>query len=112
MTRPLIKIRVGLGLLLSCQGRTVAKRYDIIAEFLFTRPFFFHFLKKFFFKVNDALEMMVRMTHRGACGCETNTGDGAGILVALPHDYYKEVCVLYLFFKILNFISLLNFDFP
>jgi glutamate synthase domain-containing protein 1 len=58
--------------------------------------------------VNDALEMSVRMAHRGACGCETNTGDGAGILVALPHDYYKEVCVLYLFFKILNFISLLN----
>ncbi|KAI5572183.1 hypothetical protein BDE02_11G145400 [Populus trichocarpa] len=41
--------------------------------------------------VNDALEMSVRMAHRGACGCETNTGDGAGILVALPHDYYKEV---------------------
>ncbi|CAK7324155.1 unnamed protein product [Dovyalis caffra] len=41
--------------------------------------------------VNDALEMLVRMTHRGACGCETNTGDGAGVLVALPHDFYKEV---------------------
>ena len=47
--------------------------------------------------MNDALEMLVRMAHRGACGCETNTGDGAGILVALPHDFYKEVCVLYLF---------------
>ncbi|XP_065868059.1 glutamate synthase 1 [NADH], chloroplastic isoform X1 [Euphorbia lathyris] len=41
--------------------------------------------------VTDALEMLIRMTHRGACGCETNTGDGAGILVALPHDFYKEV---------------------
>lgn len=39
--------------------------------------------------------MLVRMTHRGACGCEDNTGDGAGILVDLPHDFYKEV---YLFF--------------
>lgn len=35
--------------------------------------------------------MLVRMTHRGACGCETNTGDGAGVLVAIPHDFYKEV---------------------
>lgn len=35
--------------------------------------------------------MLVRMAHRGACGCEANTGDGAGILVALPHDFYKEV---------------------
>ncbi|PSS04444.1 Glutamate synthase 1 [NADH] like [Actinidia chinensis var. chinensis] len=40
--------------------------------------------------VTDAIEMLVRMSHRGACGCETNTGDGAGILVALPHDFYKE----------------------
>ncbi|KAH0463507.1 hypothetical protein IEQ34_008089 [Dendrobium chrysotoxum] len=41
--------------------------------------------------VADALEMLVRMAHRGACGCEVNTGDGAGILVALPHDFYQEV---------------------
>jgi glutamate synthase domain-containing protein 1 len=33
----------------------------------------------------------VRMAHRGACGCEKNTGDGAGILVAIPHDYFAEV---------------------
>ncbi|XP_077251284.1 glutamate synthase 1 [NADH], chloroplastic-like isoform X2 [Tasmannia lanceolata] len=41
--------------------------------------------------VGDAIEMLVRMSHRGACGCETNTGDGAGILVALPHDFFTEV---------------------
>ncbi|KAL5226507.1 hypothetical protein ABZP36_014772 [Zizania latifolia] len=41
--------------------------------------------------VNDALEMLERMAHRGACGCEKNTGDGAGILVALPHNFFKEV---------------------
>ncbi|KAL2540246.1 Glutamate synthase 1 [NADH] [Abeliophyllum distichum] len=43
--------------------------------------------------VTDAIEMLVRMSHRGACGCETNTGDGAGILVALPHDFYKEAAM-------------------
>lgn len=43
-------------------------------------------------QVTDALEMLIRMSHRGACGCETNTGDGAGILVALPHEFYQEVC--------------------
>jgi hypothetical protein len=42
--------------------------------------------------VKDALEMLVRMAHRGACGCEENTGDGAGITVALPHEYLAEVC--------------------
>ncbi|KAM7463695.1 hypothetical protein LguiA_031816 [Lonicera macranthoides] len=41
--------------------------------------------------VTDAIEMLVRMSHRGACGCETNTGDGAGVLVSLPHDFFKEV---------------------
>ncbi|KAK6925989.1 Glutamate synthase, alpha subunit, C-terminal [Dillenia turbinata] len=40
--------------------------------------------------VTDAIEMLVRMTHRGGCGCETNTGDGAGILVALPHEFYRK----------------------
>ncbi|KAL2317388.1 hypothetical protein Fmac_031264 [Flemingia macrophylla] len=34
--------------------------------------------------------MLVRMTHRGACGCEPNIGDGVGIMVALPHQFYKE----------------------
>jgi glutamate synthase domain-containing protein 1 len=29
----------------------------------------------------DALEMLTRMDHRGGCGCEANTGDGAGILL-------------------------------
>jgi hypothetical protein len=31
--------------------------------------------------VLDANEMLVRMSHRGGCGCEPNSGDGAGILV-------------------------------
>ncbi|XP_074281679.1 glutamate synthase 1 [NADH], chloroplastic-like [Silene latifolia] len=41
--------------------------------------------------VTDAIEMLVRMAHRGACGCEANTGDGAGILLGLPHDFFCEV---------------------
>jgi glutamate synthase (NADPH/NADH) large chain len=31
------------------------------------------------------------MTHRGACGCEANTGDGAGMLTALPHKFLAKV---------------------
>jgi glutamate synthase domain-containing protein 1 len=30
------------------------------------------------------------MDHRGGCGFEENTGDGAGILLALPHEFFKE----------------------
>ena len=40
--------------------------------------------------VRDALHMLTRMDHRGACGCETNTGDGAGILTALPTRFLRE----------------------
>ena len=40
--------------------------------------------------VADALEMLVRMTHRGACGCEYHTGDGAGCLVAIPHAFLAK----------------------
>src|SRR5262249_53457190 len=39
----------------------------------------------------DAEEVIRNMDHRGACGCEPNTGDGAGILTALPHEFLTRV---------------------
>ncbi|MGB6042015.1 MAG: glutamate synthase-related protein [Pirellulales bacterium] len=41
--------------------------------------------------VLDADEVLRNMDHRGACGCEVNTGDGAGILTALPHEFLRKV---------------------
>ncbi len=41
--------------------------------------------------VTDADQMLRNMDHRGACGCEPNTGDGAGILTALPHEFLQRV---------------------
>ncbi|GIL79137.1 hypothetical protein Vretimale_16677 [Volvox reticuliferus] len=41
--------------------------------------------------IKDALMMLQRMTHRGACGCEANTGDGAGILVAMPDGFFQSI---------------------
>jgi glutamate synthase (NADPH) large chain len=38
----------------------------------------------------DADRILRHMTHRGACGCEENTGDGAGILTALPHRFLRK----------------------
>lgn len=40
--------------------------------------------------VEDANEMLVRMSHRGGCGCEVNAGDGAGMLVGMPHEFYSS----------------------
>jgi len=42
--------------------------------------------------VNDALTMLENMEHRGACGCEPNTGDGAGILTHIPYSFLREQC--------------------
>ncbi|MEZ6106063.1 MAG: glutamate synthase central domain-containing protein [Pirellulaceae bacterium] len=41
--------------------------------------------------VRDAARMLTRMEHRGGCGCESNTGDGAGILTALPTEFLAKV---------------------
>jgi len=42
--------------------------------------------------VEQALTVLENLDHRGACGCEENTGDGAGILMQLPHDFLKDAC--------------------
>ncbi|MEX2489834.1 MAG: glutamate synthase large subunit, partial [Pseudomonadales bacterium] len=39
----------------------------------------------------DAYHINSRMAHRGACGFEKNTGDGAGILTALPHPFFARL---------------------
>ena len=38
--------------------------------------------------VRKALEVLENLTHRGACGCDPLTGDGAGILMQMPHDFF------------------------
>ncbi len=40
--------------------------------------------------VLQALEMLENMNHRGACGCEVDSGDGAGILVSTPDKFFKR----------------------
>ena len=38
--------------------------------------------------LEDAAKLSQRMEHRGACSADNDTGDGAGALVAIPHDFY------------------------
>src|SRR5689334_15668985 len=42
--------------------------------------------------VDQALTILQNLDHRGACGCEENTGDGAGILMQVPHAFLKDAC--------------------
>lgn len=41
--------------------------------------------------VQDALEICVNLDHRGGCGCDQNTGDGAGLLMAMPHRFFSTI---------------------
>jgi glutamate synthase (ferredoxin) len=42
--------------------------------------------------VRQALTVLMNLSHRGACGAEPNTGDGAGILLQTPHAFLNKVC--------------------
>ena len=47
-------------------------------------------------KSHDIVEMgikiLMNLEHRGACGCEKETGDGAGLLVQMPHKFLQQQC--------------------
>ncbi|MGB5028788.1 MAG: glutamate synthase large subunit [Chitinophagaceae bacterium] len=43
--------------------------------------------------ISDALTVLENMEHRGACGCEKNTGDGAGIMIQTPHEFFFDECL-------------------
>ena len=58
----------GIGLIVDMKGR---KSHDI---------------------VKGALDICLNLDHRGGCGCDPITGDGAGIFIQLPHNFFKKVC--------------------
>lgn len=58
----------GIGLIVDMKGR---KSHDI---------------------VKGALDICVNLDHRGGCGCDPITGDGAGLFIQLPHNFFKKVC--------------------
>ncbi len=42
--------------------------------------------------VQKGLRVLQNLTHRGACGCDPLTGDGAGILMQVPHEFLSKEC--------------------
>jgi glutamate synthase (NADPH/NADH) large chain len=58
----------GIGFVVNIQG---AKSHDIIAK---------------------GLQILINLAHRGACGCDPETGDGAGILIQIPHKFFAREC--------------------
>ncbi|MGB8705150.1 MAG: glutamate synthase large subunit, partial [Gillisia sp.] len=42
--------------------------------------------------IHKAIDILIRLEHRGAVSADGKTGDGAGILIEIPHDYFKKAC--------------------
>ncbi|TXD57259.1 glutamate synthase large subunit [Polaribacter sp. IC066] len=42
--------------------------------------------------IHDALEILVKLEHRGGVSADGKTGDGAGLLIDIPHEYFQRVC--------------------
>jgi len=38
--------------------------------------------------IRQGLDILINMTHRGAEGADSKTGDGAGVLIQVPRDFY------------------------
>ncbi|MCL6508043.1 MAG: glutamate synthase subunit alpha, partial [Bryobacteraceae bacterium] len=58
----------GIGFVADIKGR---KSHDIIAK---------------------GIQILINLTHRGACGCDPETGDGAGVLIQIPHAFFAREC--------------------
>src|SRR5580658_6851795 len=58
----------GIGFVVNIQG---LQSHDIIAK---------------------GLQILINLAHRGACGCDPETGDGAGILIQIPHKFFAREC--------------------
>src|SRR5579871_280835 len=42
--------------------------------------------------IQKGLEILINLTHRGACGCDPETGDGAGVTIQVPHKFFAREC--------------------
>ena len=42
--------------------------------------------------IQQGIQVLISLTHRGACGCDPETGDGAGVLIQIPHKFFAREC--------------------
>ena len=42
--------------------------------------------------IKRGIQILINLTHRGACGCDPDTGDGAGITIQIPHEFFQREC--------------------
>jgi glutamate synthase domain-containing protein 2/glutamate synthase domain-containing protein 1/glutamate synthase domain-containing protein 3 len=42
--------------------------------------------------IEKGIQILLNLAHRGACGCDPETGDGAGVLIQIPHEFFAREC--------------------
>ena len=42
--------------------------------------------------ISQGIQVLLNLAHRGACGCDPETGDGAGVLIQIPHKFFAREC--------------------
>ncbi len=42
--------------------------------------------------LRKGIQVLLNLAHRGACGCDPETGDGAGVLIQIPHKFFAREC--------------------
>jgi glutamate synthase (NADPH) large chain len=42
--------------------------------------------------ISKGIQVLLNLAHRGACGCDPETGDGAGVLIQIPHKFFAREC--------------------
>jgi glutamate synthase domain-containing protein 1 len=42
--------------------------------------------------IRKGIQVLLNLAHRGACGCDPETGDGAGVLIQIPHEFFDREC--------------------
>src|SRR4051795_936050 len=42
--------------------------------------------------IRKGIQVLLNLAHRGACGCDPETGDGAGVLIQIPHKFFARQC--------------------
>jgi len=43
--------------------------------------------------IRKGVQVLLNLAHRGACGCDPETGDGAGVLIQIPHKFFARECL-------------------
>src|SRR5260370_24543786 len=42
--------------------------------------------------IKKGIQVLLNLAHRGACGCDPETGDGAGVTIQIPHKFFVREC--------------------